>query len=59
METEKTLRDEFAMAALAGLVAYPGRQGEDNKPEHFARWAYYLADAMLAERAATPQTPEG
>lgn len=42
-----TLRDQFAMAALAGLLASPDSAG---KPEDFARWAYRNADAMMAER---------
>ena len=45
-----SLRDYFAGQVLAGLVAYPGREGEDNKPEHFARWSYAVADAMLIAR---------
>jgi len=51
-EPIKSLRDEYAMAALTGLCAYPHREGEGNKPEHFAKWCYALADAMLAERGA-------
>jgi hypothetical protein len=39
-----TLRDQFAMAALTGLLA-------DGKPDiHAARLAYIIADAMLEER---------
>lgn len=52
-ETEKTLRDEFAMAlACAWLQTY----GSESHPvitgseTHFAKNAYRLADAMLAER---------
>lgn len=48
-----TLRDYFAGQVLAGLVAYPGRQNETNAPEHFARWAYAVSDAMIAERSKT------
>lgn len=50
MAPVKDLRDEFAMAVLTGLAAYPHRIGEDNKPEHFAIWSYAIADAMLAAR---------
>lgn len=50
----KTLRDEFAMAALTGMLAanpqgVPG-MNEDNVDEIMAREAYASADAMLAER---------
>lgn len=39
-----TIRDQFAMAALTGLLA-------DGKPDiHAARLAYIIADAMLEER---------
>lgn len=41
-----SLRDQFAMAALAGLLADPSSGG----PETTARAAYKYADAMLAER---------
>lgn len=46
-----TLRDQFAMFALAGYMAYPG-QGADggfNKPRA-AEFCYAMADAMLAAR---------
>ena len=46
-----TLRDWFAGQALGGLLA--GITGIDpsvTKGDHFARLAYGLADAMLAER---------
>lgn len=52
----KTLRDEFAMAALNGMLAH----GTRYKPRqlHYETWhaaiaeeAYELADAMLAARA--------
>ena len=42
-----TLRDLFAMAALAGTLANPDAAGND---EDFARWSYERADAMLAAR---------
>jgi len=38
-----TLRDQFAMSALTGLVAHC-------PPEAIARQAYALADAKIAER---------
>jgi hypothetical protein len=39
-----TIRDQFAMAAMTGLLA-------DGKPDiHAARLAYIIAEAMLEER---------
>lgn len=43
----KTLRDEFAMAAMQGLLSDPTF---DAKPEDVADIAYDHADAMLRER---------
>lgn len=40
------LRDQFAMAALTGLVS----RNRYNSPPDFARDAYAIADAILAER---------
>lgn len=42
-----TLRDWFAGQALAGMCAQP----TDGNANADARYAYHLADAMLAERA--------
>ena len=42
-----SLRDYFAGQALAGLMADPNAEGT---PEAFARIAYQIADAMIAER---------
>jgi hypothetical protein len=50
LTTQPTLRDQYAMAALAGLCAFPGRAGENNRPEHFAEWSFAIADAMMAAR---------
>lgn len=44
------LRDWFAGQALAGLVAYAPREKEHNSPAEFARFAYALANGMIAER---------
>lgn len=41
------LRDRFAMAALTGLLAYPGGVGSHGQ---CAITAYKYADAMLEER---------
>jgi hypothetical protein len=48
-----TLRDKFAMAALAGLT-------EDRRLTEMDRadWSYRMADAMLEARAVI-KTPEG
>lgn len=53
MTDQKTLRDEFAMAALQSLLEHDG-----TNPEYFylrAKEAYDMADAMMAERAARAQ----
>jgi hypothetical protein len=44
----RTLRDEFAMAALTGMLADPGGSGP---PSSWAAASYALADAMLKARA--------
>lgn len=52
------LRDLFASKALGALIATDcwtiesAPPGEDAQPEHVAREAYLLADAMLKARAA-------
>lgn len=43
-----TLRDQFAMAALRGLLAGP----DGMSMERGAAWCYEIADAMLAAREA-------
>lgn len=50
-----SLRDEFAMAALTGILAYPGdaysgSAHNNSTPEGVAREAYRYADAMLKAR---------
>jgi hypothetical protein len=45
-ETDVTLRDLFAIAALAGDSSIPG----PSAPKLVAEKCYKLADAMLAER---------
>ena len=48
MEPMKTLRDEFAMAALTGLVSDPEVNfGTKEKLDNGAKFCYNLADAML------------
>jgi hypothetical protein len=43
-----TLRDQFAMAALTGLLA--AELEYDNPADHMAKQAYIAADAMLKAR---------
>lgn len=45
-----TLRDQFAMAALTGIIAAP-TTSEDASMQVMAEDAYRFADKMLAERA--------
>lgn len=47
-----TLRDRFAMAALTGILANPGRLGSLSET---VRASYEFAAAMLAEREKEPQ----
>lgn len=66
--TEKTLRDEFAMAALGGLVNDPtchdaaheivAENSDETISGVFAVLAYSIADAMLAVREKTAKTGE-
>ena len=45
--THATLRDQFATAALQGIMANPEiRETAESRSE----WAYEIADAMLKER---------
>lgn len=50
-----SLRDQFAMAALTGLLANSYSDGHSQPmctapSEEFARWAYSQADAMIEAR---------
>jgi len=47
--TGKTLRDEFAMAALTGICSNDHALN-NYIPAQCAQWAYQFADAMLASR---------
>ena len=47
LQREVTLRDQFAMAALTGLLSDPGTK---YNADRLAKNAYDIADAMLAER---------
>lgn len=53
LASEKTLRDEFAMYALAGMIstaASPCLQGQNGHEPLTAEKAYLMADAMLYAR---------
>lgn len=45
MNEQKTLRDEFAMAALSGLI-----QKQYHYPREASKMSYAIADAMLEAR---------
>lgn len=47
--TDKTLRDEFALAALPKAMSYTGRATPGTENET-AKCAYAIADAMLKTR---------
>lgn len=51
------LRDAFALAAMQGLASAHTSDGEwtGYDLEHTAKWAYEMADAMLAERDKKPR----
>lgn len=53
-QNQKTLRDEFAMAALTGILTieatYHAAMKESDPDGTVAEGAYKLADAMLAAR---------
>ena len=50
----RQLRDEFAAAALTGLLAWGAYPAVDY--ETYAKRAYGIADAMLARRTLVPTT---
>ena len=50
--TREELRDEFAKAAIAGILAGKWGQMPQYKPEEaFAEFAYTIAEAMLQVRS--------
>ena len=57
MSDTKTLRDEFAMAALQGFIANTGDDGPITF-KGYAHDAYKQADAMLAERGKSGMLTE-
>lgn len=52
--THKTLRDEFAMAALTGICAAT-RHDDAPSIEQISGWSYQQADAMLEQRKLSEQ----
>jgi hypothetical protein len=46
----KTLRDEFAMAALLGFMTHPDMDIELGDPKAFSASAYKYADSMMEAR---------
>ena len=55
-EIDKSLRDEFAMAALTGIQAHRYKQGGAGEfPNSDAQIAYQYADAMLKVRVEPPK----
>lgn len=47
VSTQKTLLDEFAIAALIGLIADPNGTG---KTQDYVQGAFQIAEAMIAEK---------
>jgi hypothetical protein len=47
---KKTLRDEFAMAALTGVITRSATYFGIEDFHKFAEWSYEVADAMMKER---------
>lgn len=45
---QPTMRDQFAMAALSGMLGHP--KCAVSEPEKDAKWAYKYADAMMEAR---------
>lgn len=51
-----TLRDQFAMAALTGMMANPKLIDDDPKLMTYAMIAYVLAELMLNVRKKMPKS---
>jgi hypothetical protein len=48
---KKTLRDEFAMAALTGVITRSATYFGIEDFHKFAEWSYDVADSMMKERS--------
>ena len=49
-QQQKTLRDEFAMAALTGIITRSATYFGIEDFHKFAEWSYEVADSMMKER---------
>lgn len=56
LAVNKTLRDEFAMAAMHSVLESSADVHGDKIGAYIATVCYALADAMLVERAKEPKT---
>ena len=54
-----SLRDQFAMSALIGILSNSTPHDVLLNPEHVAENAYYIADAMLKERGKSTASRYG
>ena len=52
--SELDLRDYFAAKAMQGVIAQACGTALGSDPKYAADYAYAAADAMIAEREATP-----
>lgn len=55
-DQDARLRDQFAAAALTGLLAAP--TDKDRSMDYWARLAFEAADAMLRKRGNQPKPPD-
>jgi len=51
-EVKKTLRDEFAIAALQGMLAGDLEYSWGRQQHKLAQEAYFIADKMIKERGS-------
>ena len=50
IDTRPTLRDQFAMAALTGVITRSATYFGIEEFDKFAVWSYEIADAMMEAR---------
>jgi hypothetical protein len=50
MSNKPTLRDQFAMAAVTGIITRSATYFSPDEFNYFGKCAYQIADAMLAAR---------
>lgn len=58
-DRQATLRDEFAMSALTGLLGSDLEYSWKGNSQGLAQEAYIVADAMMRERAVWAEKLEG